>query len=832
MSEDIAQNVGTSTGPFNLVGNPNVNRRAIYNQVTGVRRYASDIMPADVGVSTASGFVYMGYVQCPYPHAMIKKIDVSKAEAAGYVTLSALDTDYLPSNDYYSTSGNRTRGPLPYPEVLFAGQQVVAVGAKTPDLVNDAINLVEVEYEPLPYVFDVEEALAPGAPQLWPGGNSPGGGAILEGVEQPSTAMVAYGDVEAAFADPDAVVVTLPTLDTQFISHFDMEGRGLIAEWRQGNVYIWCNTQYAAAMVTTIANYFMIPPTTVTVRTGLGGNDSSKGNPVVGNGLGNKTSGEEYVIATALSRKAGAPVAFFHSRKSHALATSARFPERAYIKIAGKNGLITAVKAVVYANVGALAGAESDLGNYYAIYNIPNIDLTSYSANTNAFDQAAPMRDVGESQCHFQIETAVDMLAEKMGIDPATFRLNNMRTAGYTDAVTGTVYPDTAFDASTGYPYSGYGQPDAHLKAVRAFNWSGRWKGWRVPSGTPVNSGETVGTGQKLRGVGVSCTSGAKGALSPPETGQISVSPSGVITMYSGGMDHGAGGDTALPIIAGELLGQTDFSNMLVVMSDTSLTTDTGGTYGSRMTRNGGMGLVMAAKDLATQWFPLVAAKLGPGTQASNLAFGNNTIYDVTNPSNSMSFKAAAALLPETITGRGAFTPPPKTAYRVGGTKICEVEVDTETADVRVIDYVGALGLGRVIFSKGADGQNQGGFIGLGIGESLFEEIINDSSSGLRYSGSFLNPNYLDFKVPTIMQAPGRALSLWSEYVDKYGPFGAVGIGENTLMSVIPCILNALSNALGGYRFTKTPVRKEDIVAALQWMKDNGKLPVSGTGGA
>jgi len=196
-----------------------------------------------------------------------------------------------------------------------------------------------------------------------------------------------------------------------------------------------------------------------------------------------------------------------------------------------------------------------------------------------------------------------------------------------------------------------------------------------------------------------------------------------------------------------------------------------------------------------------------------------------------MAFKAAAALIPAVtpLKGNVSFTPPARTAYRVGGTKICEVEVDVETADVRVIDYVGGLGLGRVIFAQGADGQNQGGFIGLGISQCFYEQHQNDSSTGLKYSGGALNPNYLDNKMSTIYQAPNRALSIWSEYNDQYGPFGAVGIGENTLMAVSPTILNALSNAFPGYRaatngFTKIPVRRENIVEALQWMKQNGKL--------
>jgi len=116
----------------------------------------------------------------------------------------------------------------------------------------------------------------------------------------------------------------------------------------------------------------------------------------------------------------------------------------------------------------------------------------SYSANSNAYGLAGPMRDVGESQNHYFVETIVDMLAEKLNIDPATFRLNNMRTAAFTDTVTGTVYPNTAFDHTTGFPYSGYGMPDAHLKAVRAFNWSSRWKGWGTPSNVLTNSGSTL----------------------------------------------------------------------------------------------------------------------------------------------------------------------------------------------------------------------------------------------------------------------------------------------------------------------------------------------------
>jgi len=808
-------------GPYKLVGNPNVHRWDTYAKVTGKLKFTQDLQPTDLGISAAAGFVYMGYVTCPYPHAMIKKINTSKAEAMGAVCISGYDTTFLPPYDYYSTSGNRLRGPMPVGEVRYAGCPVVAVGATSPDLLNDAINAVEVDYQPLPFVLDAEEALLSTAPQLWPGGNAPAGAILAgEGIYSPSTATVKIGDATGAINAADAVVTL--RLDTQFLQHFDMEPRGLIAQWwANGTVSIWANTQYAHSIRTTVANYFALPATNVVVKTSLG----TIAGWGFGLGSGNKSSGEEYIIATAMSKKSGSPVKFMQTRTTHSTVTSFRWPCRGYITLAAKGGQLTAVKVVGYSNVGANGGANSDLGFFYTGYVVPNLDITWYSANTNAYGLAGPQRDVGETQNTFIMETAVDMIAQKLNLDPYVFRLNNMRTAAYTDPATGKAYPNTAVDITTTYPFSGYGQPQSHLDAGATFGWSSRWKGWAQQSNVLTgNQGETIGSGKKLRGVGVAITSGAKGSLSAPDTGQIQVDPAGNITVFTGGTDHGGGWMTAGPIIAGELLGQSDFSKITLIASDTSQTTDTGVTAGSRMTRNGGMGLWMAAKDLANQWFPTVAAALAAGTKASNLVFGNNTIYDSTNPSNSITFAKAAALLKAPIKGNGTYTPPAKTAYRVGGTKICEVEVDVETADVHIVDLIATLGSGRVIFAQGSDAQMQGAFIGQGQGMALYEETIPDSSTGLNLSGRFLNPNYLDLKAPTIMQAPDRATSRFAEYQDQYGPFGAVGIGENSQMNTVACIANALSNALGGYRFSKVPIRREDIVTALEWMKANGKL--------
>jgi CO/xanthine dehydrogenase Mo-binding subunit len=350
--------------------------------------------------------------------------------------------------------------------------------------------------------------------------------------------------------------------------------------------------------------------------------------------------------------------------------------------------------------------------------------------------------------------------------------------------------------------------------------------------------------GTKRIGVGFGLMNGNKGQAFPPSSGQIQVSPDGSVTVFSGLCDQGAGTHTTVPLMAAQAIGLDSLDNVTYISADTSVNTDSSVTAGSQGTQNGGFAMVAAAADLAKQWFPIVAAHLAPGTQASNLAFGggigmglsglgasssaqpSGIIYDTTNPSNQMAFKAAAALLTAPITGNGAGTPLINfgLTHRVQGAKFVQLQVDTETGQVDILDYVGAMDLGRIIFAKGANSQSQGGFVGLGIGQTLYEETINDPSVGLNLSGSYLNPGFLDFKVPTILQSPNTVAPVWLEGVDPSSPFGAKGIGELCLISSAPAIANALSNALGGYRFTRIPIRREDVVAALQYMQANGKL--------
>ncbi|MCL4355533.1 MAG: xanthine dehydrogenase family protein molybdopterin-binding subunit [Nitrososphaerota archaeon] len=799
-SQSSGENNLSTNAKFALVGNPAVTRRDLYAKITGQRKYTQDIVPSDIG---ASSMWYAGFLVAPHPHAIVTSIDTSEAQNAGYVTLVESD---LPVGSLFS--GGRAYPPLVSGEVLYAGQPVAAVAAPSANEVVDALSKIKVEYELLPYVFDAQEALQADAPQLWPGGNVPGGG-ISENRQAISAEVnVSLGDVATALQNSD--VVYEDTFVTTVQQHFEILPRGAIAYWSGGQLTVHATTQWAWLVQIILANYFAIPLSDVIVTTSLGGYEDGG---ALGNGLGNKTSGEEYVLAAVLAKKVGAPVKFIHTRMTHALTTTNRWPITAKIKLgAMSDGTLTAIDAVYYCNVGGRGGAQGSdaVSDLYNTYVCPNVSISSIPVNTNKFALGAFMRSVGEEQGHFIMESAMDELAQKLNMDPTAFRLKNMRTSA------------NAVDPVAKKPYTTIAQPQSLQAVMSASNWTSKWKGWGIP--TSVN-------GTKRTGIGVSIQNAAKGAPIPPSTSQVQVDPDGTVTVYIGLTDHGAGGNTTFPLIAAEALGLTSMDNVKLIQSDTRYTTNSSVTAGSQSTHNS-HSLLYAVEDLKSQWFPTVAQSLG--ASADNLVFGNDTIYDKTNPSNSISFKNAAALLKSSVKGFGVWQIPEDVAYRSTGARIAEVEVDVVTGEVHVVSHSFALGLGRTIFYKGAMHQMMGGSV-MGVGSAFYEEIIPDPSQdvtpkpGYPTSGSFLNPNYHDYEIPTIMENPDTADAIPVQNIDPTGPFGATGIGENTIIGADVTYTNALSNALGGYRFKKTPVRIEDVVAAIQAMNGNAGAAPSTT---
>lgn len=861
---------------LNLVGNPNLSRRDILRKINGTAVYSFDINPAHIGLSANTPqdqyMLFMGMIVCPYSHAKILSIDTSKAEAAGYLTLTAED---LPPWQYWSTTG-RQYTPLPLAgrdEVLYPGQCVACVAAPTTDLVEDAAALVDIQYEVLPFVLDQEEALKPTAPVLWPGGtNYAVGGFTNETGPIPATIHWERGNVQEALKNaahtigyPDQV-----RLDTQLEAHYQFEPFASTARWvSQGAntiatptgaatpiqvapapnatgtatfalgdvLYLWAHTQYPHSDRTGIANYFGIPINNVIMSTGLGENTTTgaatEGGAVMGMALGDNSGQPWPALTAAMARKAGVGMAvkFGPTRRNQVAMMTHRFPNRAYVSLGmDSNGNFTAMKWTIYINVGAYGGSEgsdgvSDLLN---LYDVPNALVDVYSVNTNAYRIASSMRDVGESQGHFLMERAVDLLCQAGNVDPYQFRLQNIRTRK--NAVDPTSINTIDSTQQTGNPYSGWGLPEALIEPATAFGWESNWQGW----------GKVNLNGQTLTGIGLASHNGAKGSPSAPATAQVTLNANGGITCYTGLTDHGAGGNTTYAIMVGEAMGMlpSQFSQISLVLGDTSLTTDSGVTAGSRSTRSGGLAMIAAVQNLGTVVFPTVATALSKSTgttiTAAQLEWANGGVYQIGNPSVGMTLSQAAALFTTPPKGYGSYTFPTNVAYRVGGAKFFELSVDIETAQVQVQRFFTGMDIGRVIFYKGAMSQANGGLFMAG-GESLTQERWNDPTTGMD-----INPNFHDFRIFTIYEIPQEILSnsngpanymngtnhKWVEYVDPIGPFGAKGIGENVMMAVSPAFVNALTNALGGYPgLTSLPVTRDKVVAGLQWMQSKGMIP-------
>ena len=262
--------------------------------------------------------------------------------------------------------------------------------------------------------------------QLYLGGNSPAGGFTNENGVQPSTITIKFGDADTAMANADVVVGPLK-YQTQHEQHYEMEPYAVVAQWTSGNLRVWSSNQWAHSEQSTLAAYFGVPVNNVTVSTALGGNE---GGGVLGNALGDKISGELEVVTAMMAKITGAAVKGALPRNNQATWMSARFPMTAYITLgAMKNGTITALKATVYTNVGAIGGSNGSdaISDFYNMYNIPNVTISGNSANTNRYHNAGPMRDVGESQGHFFIESAVDELAQTLNMDPVALRAMNLR---------------------------------------------------------------------------------------------------------------------------------------------------------------------------------------------------------------------------------------------------------------------------------------------------------------------------------------------------------------------------------------------------------------------
>ena len=369
----------------------------------------------------------------------------------------------------------------------------------------------------------------------------------------------------------------------------------------------------------------------------------------------------------------------------------------------------------------------------------------------------------------------MDIMAEKLGLDPVEFRLKNF--ARLEDG-----------DQDKKIPFSSDGMEECIRKGADAFGWAQKWQ---KPGTSP---------GPLKKGFGMAIHSCRHGAMTVPSAGMVKLNSDGTVNVFTGTADIGGNQKSTMAIIAAEELG-VPLEAVSVTSADTDVTLDTGASSGSRQTITGGTAIKLAAADAKRQLFEIAARELKTGKE--NLELRSGTIYPI-GSDKGISMLDVLKKAPATITGRGTGTLPKGMITHCFAAHFVEVEVDTLTGKVRVLKLEAAHDVGKTINLSGAENQVDGGAI-QGMGFGLTEHMIFDKDSGI-----CVNPNLVDYKLLTMKDIP-EIHPLFIEPIDPVGPFGAKGLGEPPYSVPAPAIANAVYNAIG-VRFSELPINIRSIL--------------------
>lgn len=723
-----------------------------WERVSGKAVYASDIY--------LPGMLYAKILRSPHPHARVVNIDAEKARALPGVKA------VLTPRDIAAFSWDKTPGrghhdmPILADVARFAGDDIAVVAAVDEDRAQEALDLIKVDYQILPFVLDPEEALKPSAPKIHPAGN------LFRG--KPST--LTRGNIEKGFQEADLVYEGKYT--TPMLQHVSAEPRVCVAQWERGKLMVWDSSQYTFGTQAGLAYILKIPMSKVRVVSEF-----------MGGGFGDKLQVERYsVLAAILSMKTGHPVRMEFTREENFLAAHHRYPTVTYLKYgAKKDGTLTAIQAKVVGDMGGychLDGAFDVIGTLKVVYRCPNVKAEGYTVYTNKPEGGA-MRCVGHPQGDFAQEVHMDIMAEKLGLDPVDFRLKNH--ALLADG-----------DQDTKIPFSSNAMGECIRKGAEAFGWAQKWQ---KPGATP---------GHLKKGLGMAIHACRHGAMTLPSAGMVKINSDGTVNVFTGAADLGCNQKSTMAMIAAEELG-IPLETVSVTSADTEVTLDTGITGGSRQTMGGGTAIKLAAADAKRQLFEIAARELK--TDKEKLELRGGRIYPM-DSDKGITLTDVLRRAPATITGRGSGSLPQGMITHCFAAHFVEVEVDILTGKVRILKLVAAHDAGKVINLLGAENQIDGGAI-QGMGFGMTEDQIFDSATGV-----CLNPNLVDYKLMTMKDTP-EIQTVFIEPIDRHGPFGAKGIGEPPYGPPAPAIANAIYNAVG-VRITDIPIGIRSVLEGLK----------------
>jgi CO/xanthine dehydrogenase Mo-binding subunit len=756
-------------------------RKDLHAKVTGLARFSADLK--------LPGMLYGQILRSPHPHAKILKVDTSLAVNLPGVFAVVTPFDVPQGRLAPDTGILDTR-------VRFVGDEVAAVAASDDDTALQALELIRVEYQVLPFVLDPEKALLPDAEAIHPGGNLATGEPL----------SVERGDIAQGFVAADLVLEEEYNIPTH--SAAPMEPRAALASWEEGFLTIWKSTRGVHVDRQTIARALEMPLEQIRVV-----------GPYLGGGFGNKDESRLGALAALLAQRAEKPVRIEYSREEEFVAGRVRHAARVKTRVGLKqDGRITAIHTTATLDTGAYLSSGPGVARRTGqaslyLYQCPNVKYEAVVAYTNR-PVAGSYRALGAPQGHFALETLMDRAAEAVGMDPLQFRLKNrVRPEGQ---VGPRVSPPTQIIDSQpvegGIPFSSNGLEQCLLLGAEAFGWEQRAPD--VTEDNPRNSSRpsrldsppVPATDSPIkigRGMSMMIYRGGPGSTSSAE---IRVDSSGQVALSIGVIDVGEGATTVLAQIAAEVLGVA-LEDVNVNSADTLNTPDAPITAGSTATFSTGTAVVEAATQLKEQLLTL--ASTGMEAPVNELECADGLVFVKADPSRSMPLKEVAGLMTvESISAASTITPG-SSDYIVNsfGAHFVEVAVDKDTGTIRILKYIAAQDSGRIINPRMALNQVEGAISQM-LGFALWEELVSDPSTGVT-----VNASYLQHKAPTIQDYPDIRV-IFADIVDPVGPLGAKGLGEVPCPGVAPAIANAVYDAVG-IRLTELPMNPAKVLRAL-----------------
>ncbi len=740
---------------YKIIGKK-VERVDALERLVGEAKYASDIY--------LPGMLYVKFLRSPHPHAKVVRIDAAGAQALPGVKAIITAAD-VPD---YRIHGRTTPPAVPMPVLAstarYAGDEILAVAAVDEETAEEALELIKVEYEVLPFLLDAEEAVKPQAVKIYPEGNI-----VLEPAD-----TLNRGDVEEGFRQAD--VILEEKYKTHMLQHVTLEPRVTVTSWNGKRLTLWDSHKAPFRLRTDMARALALKVNQVRVLT-----------PFIGGDFGDKGQLErQHVVCGLIAMKTKRPVKLEFTREENFLGTHHRYPTTWTMKYgAKKDGTLTAIHIRLYADVGAYYHqdfAYNSLEVPKGVYRCPNVRLEGTNVFTNK-PEAGQMRCVGHPAAMFAQEVHMDRLAERLGMDPLAFRLKN-----YARKEDG--------DQDRKIPFASVGLEECARKGADRIGWEANW---RKPGSSP---------GPVKKGLGVAFQSCRHGLIMPPMSAIIKLDPDGTVELMSGLNDSGGWQKTTMAMIAAEEMG-VPYEAVEVTTGDTDATTDAGGPGASRGTASVGLAVIAAARDAKNQLLDVAAEQLKK--KKEELEIKDGQIF-VQGENRSVPYREILSRAPSPIIGRGSGKAPQHVAMHTFGAHFAEVAVDTRTGKIEVLRLIAAHDVGRAINRLGCENQIEGGSI-MGIGYGMLERQYIDSQTGI-----CVNPNLVDFKIPSILDAP-RVEPIIVESEDPYGPFGAKGVGEPPYGVPAPAIANAIYNAVG-VRFDEIPINLRSILDRLG--KDRG----------